>query len=51
VYRGDMQHRSSVTLAFRDFLATADRLQGEGKSEQLYLAQVGLHVPTNMAGT
>lgn len=40
-YRGDMAHRSSMTMTFEDFLSTADRLNGNQLGiQQLYLAQV-----------
>ncbi|KAK9919096.1 hypothetical protein WJX75_009374 [Coccomyxa subellipsoidea] len=39
-YRGDMAHRSSMTMTFEDFLSTADRLNGNQLGiQQLYLAQ------------
>ena len=40
-YRGDMAHRSSMTMTFEDFLSMADRLNGNQFGiQQLYLAQV-----------
>lgn len=41
LYRGDMEHRSSMVMAFEDFLCSADRINmDESTAQQLYLAQV-----------
>ncbi len=48
LYRGDMEHRSSLTMTFQDFLSTADRLNNvKIGAQQLYLAQVPQHLCTS----
>ncbi|CAL8464138.1 g3673 [Coccomyxa elongata] len=48
LYRGDMEHRSSMVMAFKDFLCSDRVNMDESTAQQLYLAQAPLETSSAM---